>query len=268
MSLFQALLIALWAGYCSYDDQGPQMLRRPLLIGPVVGLILGDFTAGLIVSATLELTWMGLGNMAGYRTPDMIIGTIVGITVAIQTGTSTSPEGIAAGVAAATAVAVLAQQLLLLYSFVQQMFAPLADKIALTGDFNGILKINFIAIAFQFLIRAVPTFLVVYFSDSAVNAVLAIIPANILAGLGTATRLLPAVGLSILMTMMMKNILWPFLIFGFVCSTYLGLSILPVTLLSLAFAVFYMLVMDIKDKQNTMPTSSVVNDEKEEVYDL
>ena len=35
MNLFQALLLALWAGYCSYDDQGPQMLRRPLLIGPI-----------------------------------------------------------------------------------------------------------------------------------------------------------------------------------------------------------------------------------------
>lgn len=67
MSLFQSLLIALWAGYCSYDDQGPQMLRRPLLVGPLVGLILGDLTTALIVSATLELMWMGLGNMAGYQ---------------------------------------------------------------------------------------------------------------------------------------------------------------------------------------------------------
>lgn len=40
----KALLLALWAGYCSFDDQGPQMLRRPLLVGPMVGIILGGFT--------------------------------------------------------------------------------------------------------------------------------------------------------------------------------------------------------------------------------
>lgn len=268
MSIIQALLIAAWAGYCSFDDQGPQMLRRPLLIGPIVGIILGDFTAGLIISATLELTWMGLGNMAGYTTPDMIIGTIVGVTVAIQTGTSTSPEGIAAGVAAATTVAVLAQQLMLLYRFVQQLFAPWADNIALSGDFDSILKINAVAVLFQFLVRAIPTFLVVYYSDTAVNAVLALIPAEVLAGLGVATRLLPAVGLSILMTMMMKGLLWPFLIFGFVCATYLGLAILPVTLLSLAFAIFYMMIMELKGNQQAAPKAAAVENDGEEVYDL
>lgn len=64
MAVWQALLIAVWAGYCSFDDQGPQMLRRPLLVGPLVGIILGDVKTGLVISATLELMWMGLGNMA------------------------------------------------------------------------------------------------------------------------------------------------------------------------------------------------------------
>lgn len=75
--LMQSLLLALWAGYCSFDDQGPQMLRRPLLVGPMVGIIMGDVETALVISGTLELMWMGLGNMAGYQTPDMIIGTIV-----------------------------------------------------------------------------------------------------------------------------------------------------------------------------------------------
>lgn len=60
MSLTTVLLISLWAGYCSYDDQGPQMLRRPLLVAPVVGIILGDLSNSLIIGATLELMWMGL----------------------------------------------------------------------------------------------------------------------------------------------------------------------------------------------------------------
>ncbi|MFV0239286.1 MAG: PTS mannose/fructose/sorbose/N-acetylgalactosamine transporter subunit IIC [Lacrimispora sphenoides] len=268
MAVWQALLIAVWAGYCSFDDQGPQMLRRPLLVGPIVGIILGDVKTGLIISATLELMWMGLGNMAGYKTPDMIIGTIVGTTISI-TSTGATAEGIAAGVAAATTVAVLSQQLLLIFDFVRQFFAVWADRLALTGEFDSILMVNYVAIAFQFLLRAVPTFLVVYFSAGVVDKILNVIPSNILKGLSTASGILPAVGLSILMTMMMKGFMWPFLIFGFVASTYLGLGILPVTLISLAFAMLYSVMMEIKDRQNETPVAvSGRGDDEDGGYDL
>ncbi|BDR58900.1 PTS mannose/fructose/sorbose/N-acetylgalactosamine transporter subunit IIC [Xylocopilactobacillus apicola] len=269
MSFVQALLISLWAGYCSYDDQGPQMLRRPLLVGPIIGLILGDMKTALIISGTLELMWMGLGNMAGYQTPDMIVGTIVGVSVSITSGTGSTPQGIAAGVAAATTVAVLVQQLLLFARFVRQLFEPWADKIALTGDFDGIMKINIVAVIFQFMLRAIPTFLVVYFQKGVVDKVLAVIPKNILSGLGIAASILPAVGLAILMTMMMKGTLWPFLILGFVLSTYLKLSVLPVTLIALSFAIIYMFVMEIMDNQKEMATKSAVTQvDDEEEYDL
>lgn len=267
MSLWQALLIALWTGFCSYDDQGPQMLRRPLLVGPLVGIILGDMTSGLIVSATLELMWMGLGNMAGYRTPDMIIGTIVGVTISISSGTASSPEGIAAGVAAATTVAVLSQQLLLIFDFVKQLFAPWADRLALTGNFDSIMQINVVAVLFQFMLRAVPTFLMVYFSSNIVERILSVLPTQVLSSLSVASGILPAVGLSILMTMMMKGFLWPFMLFGFVLATYLGLDILPVTLISLVFAVLYSIMMEIKDKAGEVPAGRV-NPGDEEEYDL
>ena len=252
MSLVNALLIAIWAGYCSFDDQGPQMFRRPLLVGPVVGLILGDLPTALVISATLELMWMGLGNMAGYQTPDMIVGTIIGVTVSITSGTGATPKGIAAGVAAATTVAVLIQQLIVVTRVLKQFFEPWAQRLADKGDLSGIMQINIVAFLIQFSIRAVPTFLFVYFQKGIIDKILAVVPSNILNGLGTASSLLPAVGLSILMTMMMKGTLWPFLIFGFVLSAYLNLGILPVTLISLIFAVIYSYIMEIIDKQNEM----------------
>lgn len=277
MSFMQAFLIALWAGYCSYDDEGPQMLRRPLLVGPLVGLILGDMRTALIVSGTLELMWMGLGNMAGYQTPDMIVGTIVGVSVSITSGTGSSPQGIAAGVAAATTVAVLVQQLLLFARFVRQLFEPWAERIAETGNFDGIMKINVVAVLFQFMLRAIPTFLVVYFQKGVVDRILAVIPKNVLGGLGVAASILPAVGLAILMTMMMKASLWPFLILGFVLSTYLKLGVLPVTLIALSFSVIYMFLMEIMDtqkEQQTLKSSASTNnsdsndDNDDEEYDL
>ena len=245
MGLTESLLIALWAGFASYDDQGPQMLRRPLLVGPVVGIILGDIQEALIVSATLELMWMGLGNMAGYKTPDVIVGTIVGTTFAITTG-----QGIAAGVATATTVAILSQQFELIVGMLRNLYAPWADKISKTGEFDGLLKINYVSIALQFMIRFLPVFLFVYFGHGVVDAILHRIPENILAGLATSSKILPAVGLSILMTLMMKDGMWAFLLFGFALTTYLGLGILPITLISFIFAILYTWIMETKQNSN------------------
>lgn len=263
--LLQSLLLALWAGYCSFDDQGPQMLRRPLLVGPMVGIIMGDLETALVISATLELMWMGLGNMAGYQTPDMIVGTIVGTSFAISTG-----NGIAAGVALATTVAVLSQQLLLIVGFVRQFFAPWADRLALTGNFNSLLQIQFAGALLQFMVRAIPTFLVIYLGSGIIDQALAVIPSSVLAGLNTGSRILPAVGLSILMTIIMKSGMWAFLILGFVLNAYLGLAVLPITLISLAFATLYMWFMQIKDAQAAAPVqaANTSGDEDEEVYDL
>jgi len=267
MSLVQCILIALWAGYCSFDDQGPQMLRRPLLVGPVVGFILGDVTTALIVSATLELTWMGLGNMAGYQTPDMIVGTIIGITFAISSGDITG-EGIATGIALATAVAVLSQQFMLLTTFIRQFFAPWADKIALTGDFDGLMKINIVSVLFQFSIRAIPTFLIVYYGEGIINELLVAIPTDVLAGINRASGILPAVGLSILMTIVMKKGMWAFLIFGFVLNAYIKLDILSVTLISLAFGTIYTWIMEIKDSVAGVKVTKTATNSEEEGYDL
>lgn len=58
--MLTALLVACWAGICALDDIGTQMIRRPLLIAPVVGLIMGDLETALIIGATLEVMWMGM----------------------------------------------------------------------------------------------------------------------------------------------------------------------------------------------------------------
>lgn len=55
--MIQALLIAAWAGLCAIDDIGTQMLRRPLLIAPVIGLIMGDLQTSLLIGASLDGSW-------------------------------------------------------------------------------------------------------------------------------------------------------------------------------------------------------------------
>ena len=70
--LIKALLVAVWAGICAWDQYGPHLgFRKPLLAGAVTGLILGDLTQGLIIGATLELMWLGVNNVGSYVPPDV-----------------------------------------------------------------------------------------------------------------------------------------------------------------------------------------------------
>lgn len=252
--MVQALLIALWAGIAAIDDIGTQMLRRPLLIAPVVGIIMGDVETSLLIGATLEVMWMGVGNVGAYSAPDMISGTAIGTALGIASG------GTATAVALAVPTSLLSQQLIVLYKSGIVALNPIADKIAETGDFSKIYRIQYIPMLIAFSIRAIPTFLAVYFGAGAVESVVAALPQTIIDGLSTAGKIIPAVGIGMLMQMMIKEkAMWTFLIAGFAISVYLDLAVLPVTLIALPIAYIY-------DLASNGSGNSVEDDE--EVYDL
>lgn len=73
------------------------------------------------------------------------------------------------------------------------------------------------------------------------------------------------------MTIIMKNGMWAFLIFGFVLNAYLKLDILAITLIALAFGTLYLWIMQIKDQLQTAPAQAVASDadmDGEGEYDL
>lgn len=253
-----ALLVAIWAGLCALDDIGTQMLRRPLLIAPVVGLIMGNLQAGLMIGATLEVMWMGVGNVGAYSAPDMISGTCIGTALGIASG------GTEVAVALAVPTSILAQQLLVIYKTGMVALNPIAEKAAESGDFSKIFRLNYIPMVIAFLIRAVPTFIAIYLGAGVIDTIVAALPANIMGGLKVAGSVIPSVGIGLLMLMMIKKAeLWTFLIAGFALAVYLNLSVLPITLIALPIALIY-------DYAITKPTVTVseVNTEDEGDYDL
>lgn len=86
---FEAALVAVWAFFCGIDKYDVALnIHRPLITGPVVGLIMGDLQIGLIAGATLELAWLGLVPNAGAQPPDVTMGTIAAVAFAVMTGQS------------------------------------------------------------------------------------------------------------------------------------------------------------------------------------
>lgn len=102
--LIETLLIGLVAGVAGVDlFNGLTHIHRPLVIGPLVGLILGDVYTGLLVGGSLELVWMGMVPLAGAQPPNVVIGGVIGTAFAILTQ---SDPKIAIGIAVPFAIAV------------------------------------------------------------------------------------------------------------------------------------------------------------------
>ncbi|MEF2481954.1 PTS sugar transporter subunit IIC [Vibrio mimicus] len=110
MDIFTVFIISLWVGLAGLDFYGSGlMFGRPIVTGPVVGFLAGDFATGLEIGATLELAWLGLMPLAGAQPPNVTIGAAVGVVFGIQSNLSST-----AVVGVAIPFAVLMQQLTVL----------------------------------------------------------------------------------------------------------------------------------------------------------
>ncbi|EIT8767414.1 PTS sugar transporter subunit IIC [Escherichia coli] len=65
ISLLQAFALGIIAFIAGLDMfNGLTHIHRPVVLGPLVGLVLGDLHTGILTGGTLELVWMGLALLA------------------------------------------------------------------------------------------------------------------------------------------------------------------------------------------------------------
>lgn len=230
--LVKALLVAIWAGLCSLDDGGIQLqIRKPLLAGTVTGLILGDLKQGLIIGGTLELMWLGVNSVGAYNPPDITGGAIIGTVAGITSG-----GGVSVAIAFAVPAATLILQLVVLLQTYLSVHIHKAEIDAETGDFDKANRWHLLSGVLLFLVRAIPCFIAVFLGNTILQDFISWLPAFITDGLNVASGMIPAVGISMLLTMMLKKDMWMYLVAGFVFAAYMGLPILGVSLVGLIFS--------------------------------
>ncbi|HEL1960422.1 TPA: PTS mannose/fructose/sorbose/N-acetylgalactosamine transporter subunit IIC [Streptococcus suis] len=254
----QALLITLVAIVATIDYNGPLfMIHRPLVTSAMVGLVLGDLVQGIIIGSVLELTWLGVTGIGGYTPPDTISGAIVGTAFGIMSG-----QGVTAGIAIAIPIAVATQQLDVLAKTADIYFAKKADADARKGDYSKIGFYHYSSLILIILFKIVPIFLAIMLGGEYVADLFAKIPPIIMQGLNSAGALLPSIGFGMLLNMMLKKKLWVFLLVGFVCSVYGGISTIGISLVGMIVAYFYDLIL------NQQLQSANINVTNEEELDL
>lgn len=232
--LIEALLIGIWAGIAGIDMfDGLTHIHRPIVTGPIVGLILGDMTTGLIVGGALELVFAGMVPLAGAQPPNVVIGGIIGTSIAIITKLDAQA---AVGVAIPFAVAAQAGITLLFTAFSPVMHT--ADKYAEEANTKGIDKINYLGMAVLFVSYFLCAFLPIYFGADKAQAIVQSIPEWFIGGLSVAGGMMPAIGFAMLLKIMLKKEYIAFLIGGFLLVTYFQIPILALALIGLCIALY------------------------------
>lgn len=233
--MLNAFLVALAVFICVGGAEliGFTMLNRPIVIGPLVGLFLGDLHTGVVVGASLEAVFMGVVNIGGASAAEPGIATAVGAAFAIMLG-----KGSEVALTLALPIGILGLQIkTVLYIFVVGMFAKTFDRLAAEGKERQIIFLHYGLWTVNWALYSLVAFLGILFGSDAVSALLEEIPEVVMNGLTVCGGLLPAVGMAMLMKMLWDKKICMFYFLGFVLAAYLNLPLIALAVLGVIIAI-------------------------------
>ena len=232
MSIVHALLLGLLGGIGIWDSRigGMWMLDRPLVLGPIVGLILGDFKTGIIVGGSLELIMMGIVGIGSATPPDTVSGAILATAFAIV-----SKLDVSAAVALALPIATLGQLVGIFVRTANGYFVHMADKAAENADFSGIDK----ALWGGAILFFVSYFLLVFLG--------AFLGSSVIGGM------LPALGIAILMQLLFDKKNAAFFFIGWAMTALFSVNTVGAAVVGTAIAyTIYQYTISNKNHNNSV----------------
>ncbi|MGX8701680.1 PTS mannose/fructose/sorbose/N-acetylgalactosamine transporter subunit IIC [Caproiciproducens sp.] len=232
-----ALLLGLvcFLGYCDGKFLGVSMLDRPIVMGALTGLMMGNFIQGVIIGGTMELAWMGLLYYAGMVPADVTVGSIVGTYFALATGT-----GFEVAITIALPAGILGAYVGTAFNTIGSSVMHVCDKWAANGEIDRINRFHIIYGILKCTFMGLVVFFTILLGSDAIQALIKAIPENVLNGMNIASNMLPAVGFGMLINIMWDKRYIPLYFVGFVLAAYLKLNIMAITILILCIALFRM----------------------------
>lgn len=232
----KALLAALWTCFCTFDLLGPQLLfYRPLLAGMVTGIIFGNINEGLLISAVLELMWLGVTGMGATMTLDLTASSVIGTAFGILSG-----KGLPAAIVSAIPAAIIMRQSTKLVRKLNNKLNTRAGYFASMADTAGIEKLHIEGLVLFMASKAVPLFLILLTAGPYCRVLFSGARGAFYAGLLAAGGFVPALGLGAILGFMLDKRFFIFLVLGFLLTSYLKINIafLIIISLSAAFIIF------------------------------
>ncbi|MEA4874474.1 PTS system mannose/fructose/sorbose family transporter subunit IID [Anaerorhabdus sp.] len=231
--LIQALLLSLVYLLARTDMiNGYMFVGKPIVLGPIVGLICGDLTQGIIIGATLELAFMGVMNIGISVSMDVSIATIVGGGLAILTG-----QDAAVALTIAVPVGILFNMLKTFVRVFMQYWIMKMQKACDEGNYRTVEIYHWFLWWGYSIVMCILVFVSIYAGTNVVQSVVDFIPQWIYTGLKVGTSILPALGFAMLMNMIWTKEVGAFYFIGFVLTSYLGMNNTGVAILGGCLAI-------------------------------
>jgi len=222
MTAFILITLVAMFGH-SEDFLGTTLLSRPLVLGPLVGLALGDLQQGIVIGATLELIFMGNIKIGAAIPPDVITGGVLGTTFAILSG-----KGPAVALALAVPISILAEMVLSSLFIFRAGFNKKFMEFAEEGDFKKLQRLHIVSGLLKPLLMGLIVLLSLLLGADAMKSFLDQFPPWIDSGLQVAGNMLPALGFALLMNVMFNKKVAPYFFLGFILSSYLKLPMIAI----------------------------------------
>lgn len=220
--MLTALLLGLCGAWSHIEwGLGTPFLGRPLVLGPIVGIILGDLGQGLIIGATIEVFFLGSMAIGSYIPPDSAVGGVLGTAFAIKSGLG--PE---VGLSLAIPIAIIATSFQNVLWSVNSLTSKVADKKASEGNAQGVHNVMFFEGIMNILLKFFLVFFAWQFGSERVVDLLAKVPPVFIEGMSVVGGILPALGLAMLMRMIMTKKVAPYYLLGFALAAYLNVPVL------------------------------------------
>lgn len=231
LSFLQVLMLTALAFVKHIDFYGIPMLfvNYPMFWGFFTGLLMGDMKTGLIVGGTVQLMSLGVVGFGGSSVPDY------GTTAIIATAFGTA-IGSEAGLAIGLPVGMLGVQLDIIVKILNGFIVKKSQQFANKYEFKRMNGILWLCPLFFGLSAAIPVFLSVTLGQSAVNFVLDSLPSWFMDGLTLAGKMLPAVGIAMLLRYMPTGKYVSYLLIGFFLAAFLDVPIIGAAVIGFALA--------------------------------
>lgn len=216
---------------------GKLNICRPIIVGLLVGIVMGDVKAGIIMGATLELAFIGAYSIGASIPPDTIVGGVLAVAFSIAGGHGPETALVLALPIASLAIFVR----LLCLGVINPLLLHRADKFAEDGNVGGVEAMHITGGLAIGVTGGIVTTVAYIVGGGAVESFLAVIPGFVQVGLGIATGILPALGFAMLAKLIMTKELAVFFFLGFVVAAYSGISMTAMALIGGIAAVIMVL---------------------------
>lgn len=233
ITLIQGILISLAAFIVGMDFYLEVFFWfRPIIIGTITGFILGNPQVGIIGRGLAELAFAGLTPAGGTQPPNPILAGIMTPVIAHTTGLSAQES-----LSLALPFSFLMQYIVLMFWSGYSFLMPKFDKYAHEGNVKKFEGLAIGSLVLVGIVYGIVVFLCTYSAQDVMRTLVEMMPAWLTHGFEVIGGVLPGIGFAMLLKMMMKNWLIPYLVFGFVFATFIPFdNLLPLAIVAVAIA--------------------------------